>query len=74
MGIYWSVFCFQVPIAPGMMHNHRIPFRGKADEVVSLYVSVFWCFGVSVFLAVSRQTGRYSPCLTSCSQAATVVM
>jgi DnaJ-class molecular chaperone len=33
----------EVIVSPGMSHNQKIPFRGKADEIVSIhYFPVFW--------------------------------
>ena len=35
-------------VSPGMMHNQKIPFRGKADEIVSFSDFLY-------FVAVTRQ-------------------
>ena len=36
MVLSWQGCVLQVHVSPGMCHNQKIPFRGKADEIVSV--------------------------------------
>ena len=41
MVLSWQGCVLQVHVSPGMCHNQKIPFRGKADEIVSVK-AIYW--------------------------------